>query len=139
MRPIVYNKLTKEDWLSYYMPGTIRVLHNKYQFFWSETYHSIAANSIGEFLSKKKDDFKHKMVLYHLSNYDNQFLFFFVVYRKDKIDVYYLDPKDNYIHSQGQVNYFIKKWKKYYDEEDEWYDYQVDADNVEEELKEELW
>lgn len=139
MRPIVYNKLTKEEWLSYYMPGTIRVLHNKYQFFWSGLYHSISANSIEEYLSKKNDSFKHKMVLYLLGNYDNRYYFFFVVYRKDRIDVYYLDPKDNYIHSQGQVNYFIKKWKKYYDEEDEWYGYEIPEDNVEEELKEELW
>lgn len=130
MRPINYNKLTKEEWLSYYIPGTIRVLHNKYKFFWSGMYHNIFTNSLEEFLSKKKDKYNHKMALYRLAAYEDKYIFFFVVYCKDKIDVYYLSDKDNYIHSQGQVSYFIKKWKKYYNEENEFIDYEEEYEDT---------
>lgn len=139
MRPIIYNRLTKEEWLSYYMPGQIRVLRQKYGFYWSGHYHNIFTNNLEDFLSKKQDEYNHKMVLYRLADYEKEYIFFFVVYCKNKIDVYCLKDKDNYIRSQGQVNYFIKKWLKYYDEEDEWYDCKIPEDDVEKELKEELW
>lgn len=112
MRNIRFIKVDKEGWLKTLVPETIRLLSSKYHFYWSKFYHNIHSD-IHAFLAKKKDSYNHKMVLYQ----DENNKFFFVVYCKTKIDVYYLD--ENYIKSYSQVKYFINKWERYYENEEE--------------------
>lgn len=110
MRPIIFHQQTKEEWLKD-IPELIKLLSNEYNFYWSKLYHHIASQDIKTFLEKKKDNYNHKMCVYVVKDS----VYFFVVFCKNKIDVYYL--KDNYLDTEGKVYYFMKKWKAYYEKE----------------------
>lgn len=110
MRKIRYIGFDKEQWLTE-MPQKIRKLHIEYGFYWSKLAHRTI--DIKKLVEGKKDSYRHRMCLYRTEND----LFFFVVYTKGVIDVFYL--KDNYLDTEGKISYFIKKWKKYYDDIDE--------------------
>ncbi len=110
MRKIRYIGFDKEQWLTE-MPQKIRKLHIEYGFYWSKLAHRTV--DIKKLVEGKKDSYRHRMCLYRTEDD----LFFFVVYTKSVIDVFYL--RDNYLDTEGKISYFIKKWKKYYDDIDE--------------------
>ena len=106
MRDINWIPVTKEYWLRN-LPKTIQVLSGKYHFYWSQLCHHV--NNPEVTIKKKKDWYKGRLALY----VTKEELYFFVVYCKDKIDVYYLE--DSYIETKGQRDYFIKNWKKFFE------------------------
>lgn len=110
MRKIYWNKVTKDYWLKE-IPNLILILSSKYHFYWSKMYHNITKDP-ETLIKSKKDWYSHKMCLYRTE----KGLFFFVIYCKNKVDVYYLE--DNYLDSLGKVNYFIKKWAKHYEQDE---------------------
>ena len=104
MRYIHYTALDKQEWLNY-IPTLIKTLSEDYHFYWSTLCHHI--KDLDTLISKKKDWYKGKMALYN-----DEHMYYFVVYCKNKIDVYKL--VERYCDTPGKQSYFIKKWKKYY-------------------------
>lgn len=108
-RPIQYVSENKDRWLNY-IPTVIKKLSKDYHFYWSTMCHNI--NDLQVLLKKKKDDYKHRMALYH-----DQCNYYFVVYRKDTIIVYALTER--YCNTPSKYYYFLNKWRKYYQCSDE--------------------
>lgn len=128
MRKIRYIGFDKEQWLTE-MPQKIRKLHIEYGFYWSKLAHRTI--DIKKLVEGKKDSYRHRMCLYRTEND----LFFFVVYTKSVIDVFYL--KDNYLDTEGKISYFIRKWKKYYndiDEDEEYEEWRIQSEPSPEKL-----
>lgn len=128
MRKIRYIGFDKEQWLTE-MPQKIRKLHIEYGFYWSKLAHRTI--DIKKLVESKKDSYRHRMCLYRTEND----LFFFVVYTKSVIDVFYL--KDNYLDTEGKISYFIRKWKKYYndiDEDEEYEEWRIQSEPSPEKL-----
>ena len=105
MRWIHYVSVDKQGWLNY-MPNLIETLSSQFHFYWSGYCHHI--NELDTLIRKKKDWYRGRMALYK----DEYNKYYFVVYCKNKIDVYKLiEP---YCTAAGKQRYFIKKWKKKY-------------------------
>lgn len=104
MRYVHYTSLNKQEWLNY-IPTVIKTLSENYHFYWSTLCHHI--KDLDTLIKKKKDWYKGRMALYN-----DEYMYYFVVYCKNKIDVYKLVEK--YCDTPSKQSYFIKKWKKYY-------------------------
>ena len=104
MRWIHYIAIDKQGWLNF-IPTMIETLNGQFHFYWSGLCHHI--KDLDTLIKKKKDFYRGKMVLYY-----DEYMYYFVVYCKNKIDVYKL--VDRYCDTPGKQSYFIKKWKKHY-------------------------
>lgn len=104
MRWIHYIAVDKQGWLNF-IPTMIETLNGQFHFYWSGLCHHI--KDLDTLIKKKKDFYRGKMVLYY-----DEYMYYFVVYCKNKIDVYKL--VDRYCDTPGKQSYFIKKWKKHY-------------------------
>ena len=104
MRYVHYTAVDKQGWLNF-IPTLIGTLSESYHFYWSGLCHHI--KDLDTLIRKKKDWYKGRMALYN-----DEYMYYFVVYCKNKIDVYKL--MERYCDTPGKQSYFIKKWKKYY-------------------------
>ena len=104
MRWVHYIAVDKQGWLNF-IPTMIETLNGQFHFYWSGLCHHI--KDLDTLIKKKKDFYRGKMVLYY-----DDYMYYFVVYCKNKIDVYKL--VDRYCDTPGKQSYFIKKWKKHY-------------------------
>ena len=104
MRWVHYIAVDKQGWLNF-IPTMIETLNGQFHFYWSGLCHHI--KDLDTLIKKKKDWYRGKMALYY-----DEYMYYFVVYCKNKIDVYKL--VDRYCDTPGKQSYFIKKWKKHY-------------------------
>ena len=104
MRWVHYIAVDKQGWLNFILT-MIETLNGQFHFYWSGLCHHI--KDLDTLIKKKKDFYRGKMVLYY-----DDYMYYFVVYCKNKIDVYKL--VDRYCDTPGKQSYFIKKWKKHY-------------------------
>ena len=104
--------LNKEDWLNE-MPKLIYNLKLNYNFYFSGFYTKIKKDIL-EIIKNPKN--KHKISIY---NKDNRF--WLVVYRKGSPDIYYTAEykKDT---SSSRISYFMKKFRKSYEEAEQEYE-----------------
>ena len=82
MRWVHYVAIDKEGWLNY-IPQMIDNLSSQFHFYWSKLCHNV--KDLDKTIKNKKDWYRGKMTLY----YDG-YMYYFVVYCKNKIDVYKL-------------------------------------------------
>ena len=110
--------LNKEEWLSE-MPELIHNLKLNYNFYFSGFYTKIKKDIL-EIIKNPKN--KHKISIY---NKDNRF--WLVVYRKGSADIYYTAEykKDT---SSSRISYFMKKFRKSYEEAEAEYEKNIIED-----------
>lgn len=110
--------LSKEQWLSE-MPELIHNLKLNYNFYFSGFYTRIKKDIL-EIVKNPKN--KHKISIY---NKDNRF--WLVVYKKDSFDIYYTAEykKDT---SSSRISYFMKKFRKSYEEAEKEYEENIIKD-----------
>ena len=104
--------LNKDEWLSE-MPELIHNLKLNYNFYFSGFYTRIKKDIL-EIIKNPKN--KHKISIY---NKDNRF--WLVVYRKGSTDIYYTAEykKDT---NNNRIRYFMKKFRKSYEEAEKEYE-----------------
>ena len=119
MRKIVWNKCDKDKWLKQ-LPEDLKKLKDL-GFYWNEFY-SYIRSDIEKVVSKQKDSFTHKIVLYVskgsniLGLYEPD-RYFLVVYTKDFIKINYLADYDyawQLRRNYRQFKYMLEKFEKGY-------------------------
>ena len=110
--------LNKEEWLSE-MPELIYNLKLNYTFYFNGFYTKIKRDILDIIKNTKH---KHKIAIY---NKDNRF--FLVVYRRGTSDIYYTAEykKDT---SNSRINYFMRKFKKSYEQAEAEYEKNIIED-----------
>ena len=110
--------LNKEEWLSE-MPELIHNLKLNYNFYFSGFYTRIKKDIL-EIVKNPKN--KHKISIYTKDN-----RFFLVVYGKGSTDIYYTAEykKDT---NNSRISYFMKKFRKSYEEAEKEYEENIIKD-----------
>ena len=110
--------LNKEEWLSE-MPELIHNLKLNYNFYFSGFYTKIKKDIL-EIVKNPKN--KHKISIYTKDN-----RFFLVVYGKGSTDIYYTAEykKDT---NNSRISYFMKKFRKSYEEAEKEYEENIIKD-----------
>ena len=100
---IVWRKISRQEWLND-IPDLIYYLKKAYNFYYNENV-LVKTNDIKELVLRKHKKNKHKIIAYYNSY---SYMYYLVVYCRDRIDIYYCDEYQGA--NWSVIKYFLNKF-----------------------------